>query len=55
MQKIWLVIDSVTKHRTDGSFVRLISPVTIDEQTTLKVLKEFANNIYPVLKAHIPS
>lgn len=25
MQKIWLVIDSIIKHRTDGSFVRLIS------------------------------
>ena len=55
MQKIWLVIDSVTKHRTDGSFVRLISPVAVDESTTLKVLKEFANKVYPVLNEHIPS
>ncbi|NOX32315.1 MAG: EpsI family protein [Deltaproteobacteria bacterium] len=55
MQKVWLVVDSITKHRTDGSFVRLISPVTIDEKTTLKVLKEFANEVYPVLKEHIPS
>jgi EpsI family protein len=55
MQKIWLVIDSITKHRTDGSFVRLISPVTVDEKTTLKVLKEFADKVYPVLNEHIPS
>ena len=55
MQKIWLVIDSVTKHRTDGSFVRLISPVTIDEQTTVKLLKEFADKVYPILNEHIPS
>ncbi|MDA3789503.1 MAG: EpsI family protein [Desulfobacula sp.] len=55
MQKIWLVIDSVIKQRTDGSFVRLISPVTTDEETTVKVLKEFAKNIYPVLNEHIPS
>jgi EpsI family protein len=55
MQKIWLVIDSVTKHRTDGSFVRLISPVVVDEQTTIKILKEFANKVYPVLREHIPS
>ncbi len=55
MQKIWLVIDSVIKQRTDGSFVRLISPVTTDEQTTLKTLKEFARKIYPVLNEHIPS
>ena len=45
MQKIWLVIDSVIKHRTDGSFVRLISPVAIDEETTLMVLKEFVNKV----------
>jgi EpsI family protein len=55
MQKIWLVIDSVTKHRTDGSFVRLISPVAIDEKTTVKILKEFTKKVYPVLKEYIPS
>jgi len=55
MQKIWLVVDSVTKQRTDGSFVRLTSPVTIDEKTTVRVLKDFANKIYPYLNEHIPS
>ena len=55
MQKIWLVIDSVTKQRTDGSFVRLISPVTVDEGETIKVLKEFINKIYPFLNEYIPS
>lgn len=55
MQKIWLVIDSVIKQRTDGSFVRLISTVAADEETTLNVLKEFAREIYPVLTEHIPS
>ena len=55
MQKIWLVIDSVIKHRTDGSFVRLISPVVVDEAATIKVLKEFANKVYPILNEHIPS
>ncbi|WP_300463406.1 exosortase C-terminal domain/associated protein EpsI [Desulfobacula sp.] len=55
MQKIWLVIDSITKHRTDGSFVRLISPVMVDEETTINILKDFANAVYPVLNEHIPS
>jgi uncharacterized pyridoxamine 5'-phosphate oxidase family protein len=55
MQKIWLVIDSVTRHRTDGSFVRLVSSVTVNEETTVKILKEFANKVYPVLNEHIPS
>jgi EpsI family protein len=55
MQKIWLVIDSVTKQRTDGSFVRLISPVVKSEEITLETLKEFAIKIYPFLNEHIPS
>lgn len=67
MQKIWLVWDSITKQRTDGSFVRLIAPVgTSDpggaqgssrekEAKTLELLKEFAKQIKPHLDAHIPS
>ncbi len=55
MQKIWLVIDSITKHRTDGSFVRLTSMVTSNEKESLKLLKEFAKKIYPSLNEYIPS
>lgn len=55
MQKIWLVIDSITKGRTDGSFVRLIAPVSSDEARTLKMLKSFAQDVYPHLADYIPS
>lgn len=55
MQKIWLVVDSITRHRTDGSFVRLISPVIVDESAAVKVLKDFAAKVYPILSDHIPS
>ena len=55
MQKIWLVVDSVIKQRTDGSFVRLISPVIKDEQETTRILKTFLQQVYPVLSEHIPS
>ncbi len=55
MQKIWLVIDSITKQRTDGSFVRLIAPVDESEQMSLKVLKKFTKGIYPYLNEYIPS
>jgi EpsI family protein len=42
LQKIYLVIDSIFKHRTDGSFVRLISPIiNNNEEASLKTLKEF--------------
>ncbi len=55
MQKIWLVIDSITKHRTDGSFVRLTSKIISNEKESLKLLKEFAKKIYPSLNEYIPS
>jgi len=55
MQKIWLVVDSIIKNRTDGSFVRLISPVVTDEEAATTLLKEFAKTVYPVLNQHIPS
>ena len=54
-QKIYLVIDSITRRRTDGSFVRLISPVTSDEKQTLEVLKDFAVQLLPLLDDYIPS
>jgi len=55
-QKIYLVIDSVTQHRTDGSFVRLIAPVIDgDKEKALKILKEFASLIIPILQEYIPS
>jgi len=56
MQKIYLVMDSITRHRTDGSFVRLISQVINgDEATALKHLNEFAGILVPILSDYIPS
>jgi EpsI family protein len=54
-QKIYLVIDSVTRHRTDGSFVRLIAPIAGDEDETLALLKKFAIDLFPILDDYIPS
>jgi len=55
MQKIWLVIDAITRQRTDGSFVRLMAPVTDSEADTLEMLKKFARQIKPHLDSFIPS
>ncbi len=56
LQKIYLVIDSITRRRTDGSFVRLIAPIQNgDEEKTLKYLKEFAQDLFPILTEYIPS
>lgn len=54
-QKIYLVLDAITRQRTDGSFIRLISPVLDDEQQTLESLKKFAVDILPIIEAYIPS
>ena len=54
-QKIWLVIDSITKSRTDGSFVRLIAPVGDSKEKALETLKSFARLISPHLNEYIPS
>lgn len=55
MQKIWLVVDSIIKNRTDGSFVRLISPVITDEYSATQLLKSFTNKVFPALQEHIPA
>jgi EpsI family protein len=56
MQKIYLVVDAITRHRTDGSFVRLIAPVVNDdEDAALKSLKKFSKKLIPILKEYIPS
>ena len=56
MQKIYLVIDSITRHRTDGAFVRLIAPIfNGDEKKTLTNLKSFASLLIPVLQEYLPS
>jgi EpsI family protein len=55
-QRIYMVIDSITRHRTDGSFVRLISPViNNDEEAAIKHLKDFTVELIPILKDYIPS
>ncbi|VFQ44330.1 exosortase C-terminal domain/associated protein EpsI [Desulfoluna butyratoxydans] len=56
MQKIYLVVDSILKRRTDGSFVRLISPVRDgDVEASTQTLKSFAQDLAPLLHAYLPS
>ncbi len=56
LQKIYLVMDSITKNRTDGSFVRLISPVgSLGEEAAFETLEEFAGRVIPVLEDYLPS
>lgn len=56
LQKIYLVMDSITKKRTDGSFVRLLTPVkNNDEELSFNDLEGFAKSILPILMNYIPS
>ena len=56
MQKIYLVIDSITRHRTDGSFIMLMVPViNHDEAVAEKSLEDFTKILFPILKEYIPS
>jgi EpsI family protein len=54
-EKIYLVIDSIFRRRTDGSFVRLIAPVINgNEEKALTDLKDFASALVPVLQEYLP-
>ncbi len=53
-QKIYLVTDSIFKHRTDGSFVRLTAPVLKNEKETKRHLINFAKVLFPILEEYIP-
>lgn len=56
MEKIYLVLDSIIRHRTDGSFVRLMAPVMDgNEQKTTGELKDFTELLIPILNEYIPS
>jgi len=55
MRRIYLFYDAITRNRTDGSFVRLISPVIESEEKTLATMKSFARELFPILQEYIPS
>jgi EpsI family protein len=54
--KLYTFWDALTKHRTDGALVRLITPV-YDKETVQEAearLQEFTREIVPVLREYIP-
>jgi EpsI family protein len=53
-QKIYLVWDAFLKHRTDGSFVRLIAPIKENEVETTGYMQAFALRLFPVLEQYLP-
>lgn len=56
MQKVYLVIDSITKHRTDEAFIRVIAPVIDDnEKETRRYLIDFTRLLVPLMQEYLPS
>lgn len=55
--KWYLFVDSLTKQRTDGALVRLVTPLAIGEPTEQadRRLVEFASQVAPRLERYIPN
>lgn len=52
--KFWMVADAISRNRTDGALVRLITPIDDDETKARKRLISFAQSVFPDLDAVIP-
>jgi EpsI family protein len=53
--KFWMVADALTRNRTDGSLVRLATPVGDDESQSRQRLTQFAQELFPYLTQLIPN
>lgn len=52
--KIYTVMDSVRRRRSDGAMVRVMMPVGKSEGATLDALADFAAQAAPALSAYVP-
>ncbi|HKR01958.1 MAG TPA: EpsI family protein, partial [Pyrinomonadaceae bacterium] len=52
--KIYTVIDSIRRRRSDGAMVRVMMPVGKSEEATLKAASDLAAQIAPALPEFVP-
>ena len=52
--KFWMVTDAVSKNRTDGALVRVITPVANNEAAAQARLVSFTQSLFPQLDQVIP-
>lgn len=52
--KFWMVADAISRNRTDGALVRLITPINGDETGARARLVGFTQNLFPYLDEIIP-
>ena len=55
MEKIYQVLDSIVKRRTDGAFIRIMGPVSgINTDRTTTYLTGFTEQVIPILNEYLP-
>jgi EpsI family protein len=52
--KFWMVVDAISRNRTDGALVRLITPIIDNEASARARLVDFTQDIFPQLDELIP-
>jgi len=52
--KVQMVKNSITRRRTDGALVRVLSPIYGNVQTTSDLVVGYLQNLYPVLGEYLP-
>jgi EpsI family protein len=52
--KVWLVIDAITRNRTDEALVRVITPTRDGEDQARTRAAQFVQGLYPRLSSFIP-
>jgi EpsI family protein len=53
--KFWMVADAISRNRTDGALVRLITPMNDSEQKARARLESFTQLVFPPLDSLIPN
>jgi EpsI family protein len=53
--KLYLMLDAMTRHRTDGALVRVSSVVSDSVSATEQALVEFIQQLFPLLTAYVPA
>ncbi len=53
--KFWMVLDAISRNRTDGALVRLSTPINGDEPQARARLMSFAQDLFPDLDELLPN
>jgi EpsI family protein len=52
--KFWMVADAISRNRTDGALVRLVTPINDNEASARARLVGFTQDLFPQLDKIIP-